>query len=187
MFESSYDDIQTVGFLSSGASIIENAGEATIRGLELDFLWMISENFSLVGSYANYESHYDDRTLDGVDLSGEKLEEVPEWTGHLGAIYENYLANDSRLRLRVDYRSRSDVLGLRDANLGELNRAGKDIINLSAGWLSANNEWELTLWGENLGDQAEVLVTGPSGFFSQSRVTYGAPRTFGISLAYHLQ
>ncbi len=187
VFESSYDDIQTVGFLSSGASIIENAGEATIRGLELDFLWMISENFSLVGSYANYESHYDDRTLDGVDLSGEKLEEVPEWTGHLGAIYENYLANDSRLRLRVDYRSRSDVLGLRDANLGELNRAGKDIINLSAGWLSANNEWELTLWGENLGDQAEVLVTGPSGFFSQSRVTYGAPRTFGISLAYHLQ
>lgn len=186
IFESNYADIQTVGFLSSGVSVIENGGEATIRGLEFDFVWMLTESLSLIGSYANYEAKYDNRMLDGVDLSGENLEEVPQWTGHIGAIYEHDLANDDRLRIRVDYRSRSDVLGLRDANIGELDRAGKDIINLSAGWLSADNRWEVTAWGENLGNQAEVLVSGPTGVFSQSRVTYGAPRTFGLSVAYHL-
>ena len=186
VFESSYTDIQTVGFLSSGASVIENGGEATIRGLELDFVWMLTEGLSLVGSYANYDAKYDERMLDGVDLSGEKLEEVPQWTGHIGAIYEHYLVNDDRLRLRIDYRSRSDVLGLRDANIGELDRAGKDIINLSVGWLSADNRWEVTAWAENVGNQAEVLVSGPTGVFSQSRVTYGAPRTVGLSVAYHL-
>lgn len=189
IFNASYDDIQTVGFLSSGTSVVENAGEATIRGFEADFLWLLTENLTLVGSYANYDAEYDERldTETNTDLSGEKLEEVPEWSGHIGAIYEHYLANDDRLRLRVDYRSRSDVIGLRDANLGELDRPGKDIFNASLGWLSADETWEVIAWGENLGNQAEILITGPSGITNQSRVTYGAPRTFGVSVAYHLK
>ncbi len=187
IFESQYDDIQTNAFLASGANVIENGGEATIRGFEVDFMWLLTESLSLVGSYANYDSSYDKRLLDNVDLSGEKLEEVPEWSGHLGAIYEYYLPSEDRLRVRVDVRSRSDVIGLRDANLGELDRAGKDIVNASVGWLSADGLWEAVAWGKNLGNQAEVLVTGPSAFFEQSRVTYGAPRTFGVSLSYQLQ
>jgi iron complex outermembrane recepter protein len=186
IFDSSYEDIQTNAFLASGANIIENGGEATIRGFEVDFMWLLTERFSLVGSYANYDAKYDKRILDGDDLSGEQLEEVPEWSGHLGAIYEYHLPSDDRLRVRVDYRSRSDVLGLRDANLGELDRGGKDIFNASVGWLSADDKWEVIAWGKNLGDQAEVLVTGPSSIFEQSRVTYGSPRTFGLSVAYHI-
>ncbi len=186
IFDSSYDDIQTNAFLASGANIIENGGEAKIRGFEVDLMWLLTERFSLVGSYANYDAKYDKRILDGDDLSGEQLEEVPEWSGHLGAIYEYHLPSDDRLRVRVDYRSRSDVLGLRDANLGELDRGGKDIFNASVGWLSADDKWEVIAWGKNLGDQAEVLVTGPSSIFEQSRVTYGSPRTFGLSVAYHI-
>ncbi|BFM18017.1 TonB-dependent receptor [Maricurvus nonylphenolicus] len=188
IFDSSYEDIQTVGFLSSGTSIVENAGEATIRGFEADFMWLLTENFTLVGSYANYDAEYDKRMDDELgDLSGEKLEEVPDWSGHIGAIYEHHLANDDRLRLRVDYRSRSDVIGLRDADVGDLDRPGKDIFNASLGWLSADETWEVIAWGENLGNQAEILVSGPSGVGNVSRVTYGAPLTFGVSVAYHLK
>lgn len=187
VFNSSYEDIQTQGFLASGATVIENAGEATIQGFEVDFMWVLTEGLSLVGSYANYDAQYDERMLDGVDLSGEKLEEVPSWTGHLGAIYTYSLDDMGTLRLRADYRSRSDVLGLRDANLGELDRPGKDIFNASVGWQSADEKWNLLLWGKNLGDQAEMLVTGPSSLFQQSRVGYGAPRTYGLSVSYHMQ
>jgi len=186
LFNSSYKDIQTVGFLASGTSVVENAGEATIRGFEVDFTWLLTEGLTLVGSYANYDAQYDKRNLNGTDLSGEPLEEVPEWSGHLGVIYEHHLASNDRLRLRLDYRSRSDVIGLRDATLGDLDRAGKDFLNASLGWLSADETWEVIAWGENLGNQAEILVTGPAGIFNQSRATYGAPRTFGLSVAYHL-
>jgi len=186
LFNSSYKDIQTVGFLASGTSVVENAGEATIRGFEVDFTWLLTEGLTLVGSYADYDAQYDKRNLNGTDLSGEPLEEVPEWSGHLGVIYEHHLASNDRLRLRLDYRSRSDVIGLRDATLGDLDRAGKDFFNASLGWLSADETWEVIAWGENLGNQAEILVTGPAGIFNQSRATYGAPRTFGLSVAYHL-
>ncbi len=187
IFDSSYDDIQTEGFLPSGAIVVENAGEASIQGLELEFTWLVLENLTLMGSYANYESEYKELNTGGVDLKGEVLTDVPEWTGHLGAIYQVDLEDSSNIRLRVDYRSRADVLAIRDEVVGDVKRPGEDIFSAQASWTSADEAWEVALWGENLTDKAEVAIVGPSALGTQPHVTYSAPRTFGMTVTYNMQ
>ncbi len=186
IFDSTYDDIQTSGFLPSGATIIENAGEATISGAEVEFTWLATENLTLMGSYANYESEYTKFEND-TTLEGEVLADVPEWTGHLGAVYEIDLRDSSVARFRVDYRSRADVLAIRDNNAGDVKRPGEDIFNASLSWVSADEAWDVRLWGENLTDKAEITIAGPSSLGTQSHVSYAPPRTYGLSVIYNLR
>lgn len=187
LFDSSYDDIQTEGFLPGGAVVVENAGEASIQGLELEFTWLALENLTFIGSYANYDSEYEKLNNGGVDLSGEALVDVPEWTGHLGAIYQVDFDDSSHIRLRVDYRSRADVLAIRDAVVGDVERAGEDIFSAQAAWLSADEGLEISIWGENITNKAEISVVGPSALGTQPHVTYAAPRTLGLTVTYNMQ
>jgi iron complex outermembrane receptor protein len=186
IFDSAYDDIQTEGFLPSGTLIVENAGEATIRGAEVEFTWLATENLTILGSYANYDATFD-KLDNNPELEGEELVDVPRWTGHLGAIYEVNLDDSSSLRGRIDYRSRADTLTIRDAVVGDVERPGEDFFNASLSWMSADEAWNISLWGENLTDKAEIMVLGPSGLGTQPHVTYGAPRTYGISVTYSMK
>lgn len=183
LFDMDYDDIQTGFFSPGGSEIIANIGEASIKGVEVEFEVRPNEYLFFAGALANFDHEYVDFVDGGVDVSGESIAKAPDWTASLTAQFETpVLANAGRLRISAGYQSRSDVN--HDALVDRLYgvREGIDNVDLRLAWLPLNEQWELSIWGRNLLDEAEVQYVGPQTILSQRPVIYGAPRTFGATL-----
>ena len=70
-------------------------------------------------------------------------------------------------------------------NLPQYERPGTNIIGAQAAWLSADDRWEVALWGRNLTEEADVLNIGPPPpFLNDAPVQFGPPRTYGITVSY---
>src|SRR5690606_6621026 len=117
-------------------------------------------------------------------LSGNRPNNVPEWTGTMVANLDIPLSNGSRISLRADWRGRSEIYNDL-ANLPEFERPGTNIFGAQAAWYSANDRWQVAVWGRNLTEEADVLNIGPAPPFLGSNPTqYGPPRTYGITVSY---
>jgi iron complex outermembrane receptor protein len=185
-FYSEYDDIQAEFFNPSGVTIIANIAAASITGVELEFTWLLTDNFTLLGSYAGYDHEYDEFIdADGNDLSGNKLQNVPDWTANVSADYQIPLDSGSAVKLRLDYRIRSDIFDDADPDPVQGIRQGEDMLHARATWYSADSKWEVSAWGKNLLDNAEIVNIGTRSIMSQRRVIYAAPRTYGVSFTYN--
>ena len=183
-FDSTYDDIQAEFFSASGATIIENVAEASILGAELEVTWLVTDNFSLMGSTAIYDHEYENFIdADGNDLSGNPIANVPDWTLNLSAIYSVPLKSGD-LDFRVDYRNRDDIYDDADTNKDTGVRPGEEIVHARVAWTSSDESWNVALWGKNLTDQEEIVNLGPRSIMSQRHVVYSPPRTYGVSLSY---
>jgi len=177
LFRMDHDDIQTQDFAPSGAVVYGNAGKAKTSGIELEIQAAVTENFSIIGSFADYSGDY--KT---ADLADQHFANMPEWTATVSGILDVPLSSGALLRFRADYRGRSKIWHDKenDPNFGI--QPAVDIVNSRISYLSADGHWELALWGRNLGDKAEVTNINAQGIQSQRTVGYGPPRTYGLSL-----
>lgn len=191
-FNLDYTDIQVEAFPDGAAApIIDNAGEANIRGIELDTQIALTENISLVSGLAWYDHEYKEYVKDDVDLRGNKIANVPDWAFNLSALYEYELSSGDTLQARMDYNTRSDIFDDPenwDKSDGGQNglRERVDQLNARLAWISSSDRWEVDIWVKNLLDEAEVVNVGPQFFLSQRPVVYGAPRTAGMSFSFRI-
>lgn len=96
-------------------SVTANAGSVDLKGIELEFDALITDKLSLNGSFSWSDPEYKAYSyvtlgprLNGkLDVTGNMLYQVPEWTWHLSPQYEDHLAGDWDWFARVDYRYRS--------------------------------------------------------------------------------
>jgi outer membrane receptor protein involved in Fe transport len=58
-------------------------------------------------------------------------------------------------------------------------QAGYGLVNLSAGYATRENKWQVTAWVHNLGDTQYVLATVAGPPYAG---VVGAPRTFGVTV-----
>ena len=192
VFNLDYADIQVEAFADGAAApIIDNAGEANIKGLEIDAHLALTSRLTLISGMSLYDHEYQEYVKDGVDLAGNKLANVPDWTFNLTALYEYDLSSGAILQARVDYNTRSDIFDDPenwDENDGGNNglRERVDRVNTRLTWISPDSQWELDVWAKNLLDEAEVMNVGPKFFLSQRPVVYGAPRTYGLTVKYSM-
>ena len=187
VFDSDYEDIQVENFLPSGANIIANVAEASIKGIEVEYTWLATENFTLMGSYANYDHEYGAFIdADGNDLQGNPIANVPDWTMHASAIYTIPMGENS-LDLRLDYTNRSDIFDDPDPAEFQGIRFAEEMLNARATWNTADEDWQVSLWVKNLGDKGEVVNIGPRSIMQQRHVVYSPPRTMGVSVTYNWQ
>jgi iron complex outermembrane receptor protein len=190
-----YDD-QQVNVFRAGAEgfvtqAIDNAAESDVLGLELDYTWQVTDYFRLSGTYARLDAELKNTVLQLgpgpasiTDLSGNRPNNVPEWTGTLVADLEFPLANGSRIALRADWRGRSSIFNDLE-NDPQFERPGTDIFGAQAAWLSADGRWEVALWGKNLSEDADVLNIGPPPpFLNDAPVQFGPPRTYGMTVSF---
>lgn len=193
VFDSTYDDIQIENHLPSGATFIENVASASIKGFELEYTWLATENFTIMGSFANYDHEYVDyqeiEFENGVpvvvdDFSGNPISNVPDWTLHASAIYFIEL-EESSVSLRLDYTDRSDIFDDEDPNSFQGIRYAEEMIHARATWTNAEEDWKVSLWAKNLGNNAEIVNIGPRSIMDQRHVVYGTPRTFGVTVTYN--
>jgi iron complex outermembrane receptor protein len=186
VFYMDYTDLQIVRFgpvpgSEFGTFQTTNVGQADIYGLEMDFVWQVSDNFQLSGNYAYLDTEANDLVIEGVsgvaDYSGSPLRQAPENTYSIVADY-TVPSNFGDFDFRAQYAG-SDKQHFDYATQKDTVSPSHDILDLSARWTAPDQNYQLSLWVKNATDEAyaqHVYRIGPG-----SIAAWNAPRTYGVT------
>ena len=175
------------------ASAIINAGSATIKGVEADFNFLLTDHLRLNGFAGLTDAKYNsfisyDASGNPVDLTNQPFVAAPKWTSRLGATYDHPLANGV-LTISGGWNHQSNsslqAISFPGAETGVI-----DLLDARIAWTNAARDWEVALYGTNLGDchyftAASVNRTGLSTLPSSATAAYGVQgeaRFVGVSL-----
>ncbi len=186
-FYNEYTDIQLLAVLDLGGgnveTVIENAGEATIVGGELEFQWMPSATWNFSGGIGLLNAEYDDVGASAASagiLESNKRINTPEVSANLSGEYRVPLAaGDLAIRADMIYRDEQ----YRDAvNTPELKADAYTLWNGRVTWISANERWEVAGFVTNITD--EIFVTNGVSVLGLGYVEayYSRPREWGLSV-----
>ncbi|MXW49054.1 MAG: TonB-dependent receptor [Gammaproteobacteria bacterium] len=193
-----YKDLQLQTFLAdrgagAAATQIENAGEATLQGLDLDVVLQATEALTFEASLAFLDGELDewvtvdpDRPTEGVfDRDGNAMPRAPDFTASLAVEHRVDLGDLGSLTLRGEFYHRDKIYftAFEDARVDQ---GAIDLWNARLTFSSANDRWFVAAFGQNLGDEEylENVLTvqaliGQIGF-------YAPPRTYGLQVGFSL-
>lgn len=196
LFSSDYKGMQvfTVGATTIA---IDNAGQSSIRGFELDAVGLISDNFRLNASIAYLDAEFDEFSASDPaltaprppppprDLKGNRLPRSPEWELTLGAEFSFNLAA-GRLTVRPEFHWQ-DEMYFNAFNRESIRQKSWHTLNLHAIYMSSGEDWSVSLFGRNLDNEryitnmfVEATLIGAPAVGNVAK-----PRTYGIEFAYH--
>ncbi|HZF16147.1 MAG TPA: TonB-dependent receptor [Steroidobacteraceae bacterium] len=184
-FYSDYTGIQ-LNFQEGPSPVLRNAGDATIKGVELEMQAVIGGGFSI-----NFAGGYMDASYDSIDpavtianpgfTTANKLPKTPEYKFTISPQYDITLSNTGRIRLGVDYTRTASMFN--DApNVALLFRPATDNLTAAIHYLAPSEKYELTLGGTNLTDDRYLTVGSVNGGQGETVGTYNPPRQWYLSL-----
>lgn len=197
-----YENFQTSRFDPiNGVFVVENSGNATQYGFEFDGQALITDNVRLLGTYAYNFSEYDDEDSNGnpLQFAGNRFRMSPENSFSLAAditipfaehgtfaITPSYIwkgqqffeddngfdyaadGNGGFVRRRETYPDGTPVVEETDAY---------GLVNLRAGFDSADERWGVYVLGENLLDEEYLIDVGNTGgAFGLHTIIRGKPQ-----------
>ena len=184
-------DLQVQTFGLFGA-IIENAADATIKGIELEWRAAPAPGLDLNGSLSWLDATYDnffnaDPFVDitkPIDLSGKRLNRAPKWTVSGGAQYTFALADgagDLSLRADVYYQS---ATFFRPFNLPSDRADNYANLDLRLFYTSPDETVTAEVYATNVTDatQESDILRSPPFLGPTEFVSYRPPRQYGIRL-----
>ncbi len=141
----------------------------------------------LFGSLGYQKAEFDDfpgAAGPGTNYEGNRLQNAPEWSGHIGAQYTWTLSGEALIYLRGDYVQSGDYF-VRSSNEASSFVESFGYGNARLGYQSASGVWLLELWAKNIGDKEYIVGRNRplGGLFGQDGAVYGEPRTYGVRLA----
>lgn len=180
-FWNNYDDIQIV--VQRGISPAnENAGDARIRGIELELEAYPTDQLSFVGSFGYLDAEYTniDPLAFPVEID-DQLQNTPEVTFAIAANYVQPIGN-SELSFNVNYNWRSQIAN--DAqNTPELIQ---DSVGLLGGQIKIepnNGNWAFSIIGRNITNERFIgsgFNSGPGVSFVEA--TFNRPGEYRFQL-----
>ncbi|MAN46983.1 MAG: TonB-dependent receptor [Alphaproteobacteria bacterium] len=199
--------------INASIPITVNAEGAETKGFELSGGWLVSDQFSLRGSYSHTEAKltadapglvstistpgFDTVLLDGQD--GDRLPGSPEDQFSVFGSYLMPLDNGAEVTFNAGYTWQGDVLSRTGARGDGLTLDSFGVANVSA--VYDTGDWQATLFVNNLFDEFyETGVVG-TGLYNQTltdddggpvyvRTYYthvGAPRSIGVRFKYKFE
>ncbi len=174
-FNSDYKDIQLSVFTAVPGSNppiffgdFANAGKGTVKGVELEYQALLSQNFSLQGNFAWLDAEYDQFITNNVNVAGnQRFTNAPERSAAITALHTLPLASGGNLSTRVSYSYQSEVYPTTDLSEA-IKQPGYGLVSAGLIW-QTDGAWRFALEGANLG-----ILTG----------FYGAPRTYSLTATY---
>jgi len=172
-------DPQNVSILT----FIENSADSEIFGIEGDFVWRATQNFTLSGAFS-----YNDTELKSVDAEvielapvGSSLPLVPTFQAYLRGRYERNVnwgfADMAFVQAAGSYSG--DSYSSLVAEVRE-RQSSYSIFNVSAGF--ARNDWSVELFVDNVFDErAELFINEQDDI---PRITTNRPMTAGVKFNY---
>lgn len=181
-FLTDYKGIQ-LNFQQGVSPTIQNAGNAKIKGFEVEVVAAPTDGF-LINASVGYTDAYYTSVLAGAQVApnpfqagvipGADLPKTPKWKFNISPRYEVALGNDAKVVILADYTHTSSLWNDTERAF-LLQRAATDIVNGSIAYKSGNH-WDLTVGMTNITDE-RYLVTGQAQIAGgQFYGTYSRPR-----------
>ena len=190
LFFSEYTDKQEENFvpLDDGTvgTLVLNAGEVDMPGLELEVTAILTENLRVRASYGYLDAEYTDYDADinndGMitDNTDLLLRRAPENTFGASAIYSRMIGNGEFVA-DVTYSWKDDTETINTNNpIGHVDAYG--VWSASADYIY-DEQWQVSVYGRNLADERTLTATVPIGPLSTFG-TWNQPRNWGLELRY---
>lgn len=178
-----YRDLQVFVFDLSGPLPVQrklNAGNARIYGLETEITARPVRDLELFAALTLMHSEYRDfSALSGVDYSGNRLVNSPKIAMGGGATLTVPIGGSGSIRARVDGSYTSSIYLFPD-NAASAKVKGYGLLNARLSWQSADERFELALWGKNITGTTYINSIAP--IVTSDQLNYNDPRTYGVQL-----
>ncbi|MEQ7153666.1 TonB-dependent receptor [Brevundimonas aurifodinae] len=196
VFYSDYEDLQittqqTATPPATGiASVVDNVGQATIYGFELEGSVLLTDSLTSNFSIGYLKNEFDEFitlvTGTPVDISNVRSpQNSPEWSGYWGVTWAGQLAGgELTITPSLSYRSEFSLF---DAPDPVLDQGAYTLVDLSAIWSAPNGRYQVGVFGRNLTDE-EYRIGGynfaGATFNNSISAFYGPPRTWSAQLTF---
>ncbi|MEZ5743008.1 MAG: TonB-dependent receptor [Sphingomonadaceae bacterium] len=166
---------------------ILNAAESEIKGFELEVQAVPVDGLTLRSSLAYLDTKYKDFLYgDPVsgqtfDLKGDSLQNAPKWQALAGINYAYELAGGSRIVADASYSYTAKKYYTAILNTPRSTVQPMHYIDAHINWTSANEVFEVGVWGKNLADKRYVNTSYDSPGYA-AIVGYAPPRQYGMSV-----
>lgn len=185
-FINDVEDMQFSVFLdtSGAASNVDNAGAATIKGLELEIAAQLTEGLQISGSYGYLDAEYDEFIELGQDVKDTKdFPYAPEGTASLNLDWTLLQGGWATVDLHVDWNHKDDYVVYTDRGQNATGQIdGYEVLNARLTFddiaLGQNARLRISAWGKNITDEEYRENTIPFGLWTVSY--WGAPATYGV-------
>ena len=197
------DGVQTVTLVPVGdafQSVTSNLGSVESFGIEGDFTYVVNDNLTVGGTFAAIDAELQDTQIvtgiaaDGseiiTDLSGQRPEVAPRWTGTFYAQYEHQFNNGNVLSLRGDFTGRDSIFdGNEDRATTVRIRPTTTNLGVRIGYeFGDNNQYKVLFWGKNLNEDEDISNIGPfQPNTLQLPVGFALKREMGVTLSAKFQ
>jgi iron complex outermembrane recepter protein len=188
VFYTNYDGIQLQ--VQQGASpVTTNAGNAKIKGAELESQWLVGGGLSVNFTYAYLDAYYtyvNPLTLipQGISSDGTafldtsrspQLPKTPKYKYVLGPTYDMALPNMGTLRFAADFTYTAEMFN-DSLNTEALRRPPTRNLDASVHYLSPSGIYEFVVGGTNLTDDRYITVGSINLAAGEVDGTYDPPR-----------
>jgi iron complex outermembrane receptor protein len=188
-FYNDYTDIQVVvaeAVPETGQIFnrVENAGDADIKGVELEFLARLGSHLDLMGGIGYTDAEFTDIKPGAEVNENSEFPSIPKWSTNAGLQYTQAVSTNGEIILRADYTHRSRYFN--DAqNSDRIKEDGYGLVNASVTLQTSDAHMGLRIFATNLTD-AKYLMFGidPSAQLGFASGTFGRPREWGVTLFY---
>ena len=180
-FISHYDGIQLT-YQVSTSPVTENAGNAEIKGFEIESQSIISSHFSLSGNVGYMDAKYTEISSFARATTGSSLPKTPRLKFTLSPDLHTNLPNGATLRLGADYTHTGEMFN--DVqNTPLLARPKQDMFNASTAITAPNGRLTFAVGGTNLSDRRFITTGQPQIAGGVIFGTYNAPREWYATLS----
>ncbi len=189
VFQTDYKGIQ-LNFQQGVSPTIQNAGDAKIKGFEVEVTAAPVDGFTINASIGHLDAKYTSvlapaqvaaNPFQAGVFPGADLPKTPKWKFNISPRYEAAFKNGGKLIFIADY-THSSSLWNDTERAYLLQRPGTDILNGSVTYKEPGDHWDLTVGGTNLTD-TRYLVTGQAQIAGgQIYGTYSRPREWYVKL-----
>lgn len=164
---------------------LSNAAASTLYGLELETVWRPLERLQVQVGAGYTHSEFDEfRTPLGEDLSGRTLPSAPEINVNAMVIY-TLPTTIGALAFEADAKYQSTQY-FSVNNDPILSQGPYTIANTHVSWTSPGGHTAVTAWVRNLANEDYRAGAYDLASFGWDQWIVGEPRTYGVTLAYHL-
>lgn len=189
-FRNDITDMQFSVFLEGtggAASTVDNAGAATVQGLEVELMAQLTDSLRIGANYGYLDTTYDEFTELGQDVRDQKdFPYAPEGSASVDVDWTVMQSNWGRLDAHIDWSYRDDYVPYtnKEQNI-ESQIAAYDVVNarLTLDDIQlGQGSLRLSLWGRNILDEEYRENTIPFGLWTISY--WGEPATYGADIRY---
>lgn len=175
--------IGVLDFEISNLTFIDNVSDAEITGMEIDTVWLVSDNLTLFANLSFNDSELTrvPENIVGLRQPGSSLALAPELQYVLRARYDWEVSGGANMFAQVVHQYTDDQISAIVTG-ADFEMDSYRTWDASLGYERDN--WSVTLFGENLTDElADLFISNEDDII---KTTPNRPRTIGLRLSYRL-